>query len=122
MGENFIRKGYTGNSLIQVILKELDTILQRHDKIITNYNLPKLLTEVKSEIPSKTLLKEINYEISEEELAKVNTLTNIQWVIFEEIMMCVDKKNMVFIFWMVLWGAVKYTSTIVSSFMFENMV
>ncbi|RHZ55856.1 hypothetical protein Glove_410g58 [Diversispora epigaea] len=54
--------------------------------MVVNYNLPKLLSNVRFELTLKIILKKLNYDITFEKLVKVNTLIDTQCEIFVEIM------------------------------------
>ena len=65
MAEDLTQKNvYTEDHKIQLVLRELNKILQRHDKTVANYNLPKLLPETKFESTQKIILEELNYNIT----------------------------------------------------------
>ncbi|CAG8693743.1 16393_t:CDS:2, partial [Cetraspora pellucida] len=65
----------------------------QHGKTVTDYNLPKLLSEIKIKSLLKIILEEINYDITLKELTKVNTLNDAQCAVFEEIIMCIEQKS-----------------------------
>ncbi|CAG8441120.1 10276_t:CDS:2 [Acaulospora colombiana] len=75
-----------GQLQIKVILQSLNIFLQKYIKTMSDYDLPKLFSEINVEELLKILLKESSYHITPEDLIKANTLNEAEHVVFDKIL------------------------------------
>ncbi|CAG8814303.1 592_t:CDS:2, partial [Cetraspora pellucida] len=74
MAEDFAYKGILeGQHQIQAVLQSLNIFLQRHIKTVNDYDLPELLQMNTADLP-RTILEELSYHITQEDLDKANIL------------------------------------------------
>ncbi|CAG8597955.1 11583_t:CDS:2 [Acaulospora morrowiae] len=85
MAEDFAYEGIPEGQLqIQKVLQNLNSFLQRHAKTISDYDLPELLPEINITKLPQTLLEELSYSVTPEELAKVAQADNSEASAFTE--------------------------------------
>ncbi|CAG8712846.1 3935_t:CDS:1 [Acaulospora morrowiae] len=94
MTEDFAYGGIPEGQLqIQKVFQNLNTFLQRHAKTISDYDLLELLPEINIiELP-QTILEELSYSITPEELAKSNTLNRTQRIIFDNVIDLISRNE-----------------------------
>ncbi|CAG8542921.1 7313_t:CDS:2, partial [Cetraspora pellucida] len=72
-----------GQFKVQAVLQSLNSILQRHSKSVSDFDLPELLHFNVKKL-SRIHLEELNYQIFLEDLAKADTLNEGQHSIYNE--------------------------------------
>ncbi|CAG8566216.1 6522_t:CDS:2 [Racocetra fulgida] len=82
-----------GQHQIQAVLQSLNIFLQRHMKTINNYNLPELLSEMNTAELPKTILEKLSYQVTQEDLAKANTLNEAQRAVFDKVLDLINREN-----------------------------
>ncbi|CAG8549059.1 12820_t:CDS:2 [Gigaspora margarita] len=87
IAEDFIHRGTPeGQHQIQTVLQNLNVFLQRHMKTVNDYDLLELLSEINmAELP-RTILEELSYHVTQEDLTKENTLNEVQCAIFDKVL------------------------------------
>ncbi|CAG8700924.1 7483_t:CDS:1, partial [Cetraspora pellucida] len=74
MAEDFVHRGIPeGQHQIQTVLQSLNIFLQRHIKTVNDYDLSELSQMNTAKLP-RTILKELSYHITQEDLDKANML------------------------------------------------
>jgi hypothetical protein len=72
MAEDFAHNGIPEGKLrVQAVLQSLNMFLQRHSKTVADYDLPELSLEINVLGLPKTLLEELSYHVTSEDLASI---------------------------------------------------
>ncbi|CAG8448559.1 14286_t:CDS:2 [Cetraspora pellucida] len=91
MAEDFAHREIPeGQHQIQAVLQSLNIFLQRYMKTVNDYDLPKLSQMNTAELP-KTILKELSYHITQEDLDKANILNEAQHAVFNKVLDLINK-------------------------------
>ncbi|CAG8740585.1 15342_t:CDS:2 [Gigaspora margarita] len=78
---------------VQAVLQKVNIVLQLHSKSISDFDLPELLPETNSRELSLLLLEELNYYIISKDIAKISTLNEAQYIIFDAVMKLIDLRS-----------------------------
>ncbi|CAG8763023.1 9487_t:CDS:2, partial [Cetraspora pellucida] len=76
--------------LIQTTLQSLNTLLQRYSKTVADYDLPNFQPDAINKNLLPMLLEELSYNITLNDLDKINTLNEAQCAVFDEVLSLIN--------------------------------
>ncbi|CAG8468252.1 6416_t:CDS:2 [Cetraspora pellucida] len=100
MSEDFAKKGIPDNYLrINAVLLQIKHYLEYHDKSLSEYDLPPLISPDNNlNESSKLLLNELNISITAEDLSNIELLNKNQKIVFNTIIEHIEKNQPATIF------------------------